>query len=98
MFWIYMGTAQCYFILRAGGDTKSTFLMDSGFMWFVNIPVVFRLCLSDKVSDLCSLYCWSKHGFYKAFVLLLASKKGEMGEKSYHSKRIEGFVTALLFK
>ncbi len=41
MFWIYMGTAQCYFILRAGGDTKSTFLMDSGFMWFVNIPVVF---------------------------------------------------------
>ena len=41
MFWIYMGTAQCYFILRAGGDTKSTFLMDSGFMWLVNIPVVF---------------------------------------------------------
>ncbi|MGB7595870.1 MAG: MATE family efflux transporter [Erysipelotrichaceae bacterium] len=40
MFWIYMGTAECYFILRAGGDTRSTLFMDSGFMWAVNIPVV----------------------------------------------------------
>lgn len=48
MFWIYMGTAQCYFILRAGGDTKSTFLMDSGFMWFVNIPVVFAFAYFTK--------------------------------------------------
>jgi putative MATE family efflux protein len=48
MFWIYMGTAQCYFILRAGGDTKSTFLMDSGFMWFVNIPVVFAFAYLTK--------------------------------------------------
>jgi putative MATE family efflux protein len=48
MFWIYMGTAQCYFILRAGGDTKSTFLMDSGFMWFVNIPVVLTFAYLTK--------------------------------------------------
>jgi putative MATE family efflux protein len=40
MFWIYMGTSECYFILRAGGDTKSTLFMDSVFMWTVNIPVV----------------------------------------------------------
>jgi len=40
MFWIYMGTAQCYFILRAGGDMRSTLVMDAGFMWTVNIPVV----------------------------------------------------------
>lgn len=40
MFWIYMATAQCYFILRAGGDMKSTLVMDAGFMWLVNIPVV----------------------------------------------------------
>lgn len=40
MFWIYMATAQCYFILRAGGDMKSTLMMDAGFMWIVNIPVV----------------------------------------------------------
>jgi len=40
MFWIYMSNAQCFFILRAGGDTKSTLLMDSVFMWTVNLPAV----------------------------------------------------------
>lgn len=32
-----------YFTLRAGGDTKSTFLMDSGYMWIVQVPTVFLL-------------------------------------------------------
>lgn len=40
MFWIYMGNTQCYFILRAGGDTRSTLFMDSGYMWTVNITIV----------------------------------------------------------
>ena len=40
LFWIYMLNAQCYFILRAGGDTKSTLFMDAGFMWLVNLPIV----------------------------------------------------------
>jgi putative MATE family efflux protein len=40
MFWLYMSNAQCFFILRAGGDTKSTLLMDAVFMWLVNLPVV----------------------------------------------------------
>lgn len=37
-FWIYTLNCQNYFILRAGGDTKSTLITDSCFMWFVNIP------------------------------------------------------------
>lgn len=40
MFWIYMANTQCYFTLRAGGDTRSTLFMDSGYMWLVNIPLV----------------------------------------------------------
>ena len=40
MFWLYMSNAQCFFILRAGGDTKSTLLMDAVFMWAVNLPAV----------------------------------------------------------
>lgn len=40
LFWIYMSNAQCYFILRAGGDTRSTLFMDAGFMWLVNLPIV----------------------------------------------------------
>lgn len=40
MFWIYMATTQCYFTLRAGGDMKHTLIMDSCFMWCINIPIV----------------------------------------------------------
>lgn len=40
MFWIYMASTECYFILRAGGDMKHTLLMDSGFMWGLTIPVM----------------------------------------------------------
>lgn len=40
MFWIYMMNTQCYFTLRAGGDTKNTLLMDSVYMWCVNISLV----------------------------------------------------------
>lgn len=40
MFWIFMLNAECFFIMRAGGDTKATLLMDSCFMWLVNIPSV----------------------------------------------------------
>ncbi len=39
-FWIYMFNAQIFFVIRAGGDTKSTFLMDAGTMWLLNIPIV----------------------------------------------------------
>jgi len=40
MFWLYMSNAQCFFILRAGGDTRSTLMMDAVFMWVVNLPIV----------------------------------------------------------
>lgn len=40
LFWVYMFSAQCYFILRSGGDMKNTLVMDSGFMWLVNIPLL----------------------------------------------------------
>ena len=40
MFWTYTANTQCYFILRAGGDTRSTLFVDSGFMWLVNLPLI----------------------------------------------------------
>ncbi len=39
-FGVYMYNTQIFFVIRAGGDTKSTLLMDAGFMWLVNIPTV----------------------------------------------------------
>ena len=37
---LYMANAEFYFLLRAGGEMKMTFLMDSLYMWLVNIPFV----------------------------------------------------------
>ncbi len=38
-----------YFTIRAGGDTKSTFIMDSGYMWVIQVPTIFIL---SRVTDL----------------------------------------------
>ncbi|XMB72196.1 MATE family efflux transporter [Mycoplasmatota bacterium WC30] len=38
-----------YFTLRSGGDTKSTFIMDSGYMWVVQVPTAYIL---SRVTDL----------------------------------------------
>lgn len=38
--WVYMINTECYFILRAGGDMRRTLILDSGYMVFVNLPIV----------------------------------------------------------
>lgn len=40
LFGIYVMNTTCYFLLRAGGDTKSTLMLDSGYMWCVNLVAV----------------------------------------------------------
>lgn len=50
MFWIYMLNTQCYFTLRAGGDTKSTLFMDSVYMWCVNISLVAFIAYNTNVN------------------------------------------------
>lgn len=49
-YWIYMATAQFYFILRAGGDMKSALLMDSGFMWLFNIPLIYMIAYYTNIN------------------------------------------------
>lgn len=49
-YWIYMATAQFYFILRAGGDMKSALLMDSGFMWLINIPLIYIIAYYTNIN------------------------------------------------
>ncbi len=39
-FWVYMYNAQTFFVIRAGGDTISTLILDAGTMWLLDIPVV----------------------------------------------------------
>lgn len=40
LFWIYILNTSIYFILRAGGDMKSTLLLDSTYMWTINLTSV----------------------------------------------------------
>ncbi len=44
--------AFCFFVLRAGGDTRNAALLDSGFMWAVPVPVciLMALLLPGKIS------------------------------------------------
>ncbi|MGE4571565.1 MAG: MATE family efflux transporter [Candidatus Izemoplasmatales bacterium] len=38
-----------YFTLRSGGDTKSTMIMDSGYIWIIQVPVVYILSRYTKL-------------------------------------------------
>jgi len=40
---LYTMNVTIFFIIRSGGDTTSTLLMDSGFMWVVAVPVALSL-------------------------------------------------------
>jgi putative MATE family efflux protein len=40
---LYTMNVTMFFIIRSGGDTLGTFLMDSGFMWVVAVPVALGL-------------------------------------------------------
>ena len=40
---VFSFNVTLYFSLRAGGDTKSTFLMDAGYMWILPVPTALLL-------------------------------------------------------
>lgn len=49
-FIIYVFNTACYFVLRAGGDTKSTMFMDSVYMWTVNLSLVGILTYTTNIN------------------------------------------------
>jgi len=40
---VYSFNVTMYFTLRAGGDTRSTLMMDAGYMWVVSVPIAILL-------------------------------------------------------
>ena len=46
---IYSFNVAIYFTLRAGGDTKSTFMMDAMYMWIIPVPVALGLSYLTKL-------------------------------------------------
>lgn len=67
-FVLYMYNVQCYFILRAGGDTKSTLFMDSGFMWLFNIPLVMYLSYMTDINIVWVYFLGQMTDIIKAFL------------------------------
>ena len=66
-FFIYMHNSQSFFVIRAGGDTRSTLIMDAGFMWLINLPVVgffaymtnyniFVLYIAGQITDIIKMF------------------------------------------
>jgi len=39
---------SCFLIFRAGGDTRSALIIDSGFVWFFTVPIAVLLALVVK--------------------------------------------------
>ncbi len=46
---VYSFNVALYFTLRSGGDTKSTMMIDSGYMWAVPVPVSLALAYFTKL-------------------------------------------------
>jgi len=77
MFWIYMCSAECYFILRAGGDTISTLLMDSCYMWGVNIVVVGLLTYYTDLNILQLYLCGQATDLLKMAISVYLVRRGK---------------------
>ena len=75
LFWIYMFDCQCYFTLRAGGDTKATLFMDSGFMWCANLPALFILAYFTNIPTIVVYACGQCTDIIKAFFAFYMVKK-----------------------
>lgn len=81
-FIVYMFNTQCYLILRAGGDTKNTMIMDSCFMWVFNIPVVLFLAYKTSIPVLLVYILGQSTDIIKSFI-------------AYHMLRKEKWIVNL---
>ncbi|NLW52978.1 MAG: MATE family efflux transporter [Tissierellia bacterium] len=74
-FILYMYNAQIFFVIRAGGDTRSTLLMDSGVMWLINIPVVYLVSTYTDFNPLMVYACGQSTDLIKMAIATYYFKK-----------------------
>ena len=69
----------CFFCLRAGGDTRSAMLLDSGYMWVVPVPaaVLMGIFLPGKISLWVAVLIVQFLMYAKVFPALWILKKGK---------------------
>jgi len=74
---VYVVNVCGFFIMRAGGDAKSTLIMDSGFLWVVNVTTAILLSSFTNIS-LVALYTIIEGlDFVKMFLCIYFLKKGK---------------------
>lgn len=72
----YSFNVALYFILRSGGDTVSTVLMDSGYMWTVAVPIALTLAFFTSVPVIYMFLIVQSLDIPKAFIATARYKKG----------------------
>jgi putative MATE family efflux protein len=97
MFWLYMSNAQCFFILRAGGDTKSTLLMDAVFMWAINLPAVGLVAYLTRWNVYAIYLVGQSTDFLKFFLAykLVKKEKWVKNLSHVHEEKVPVFETPI---
>jgi len=66
----------CYFTLRTGGKTGITFLFDSGFVWVLELPVIYILARYTGLSIIAIYICAQCIELIKCLIGFILVKKG----------------------
>ena len=67
---IYTINTQTFFTLRSGGDARHTLIMDSGWFWLVNLPVVGLATYLTDWPVLVLFFLGQMTDFFKAFLAI----------------------------
>lgn len=73
---VYAFNVGVFFTLRAGGDTKSTLLMDAVFMWVVSVPIALAMAYFTGWDVRIMFLIVQATDYPKAFFAILRYKKG----------------------
>ncbi len=73
---VYVVNCVGFFIIRAGGDVKSTLIMDSGFLWVVNVTVATCLSIFTNIPLIALFAIIESLDFAKMFLCIYYLKKG----------------------
>lgn len=73
---VYVINCCGFFICRAGGDVRSTMIMDSGFLWCVNVTVATTLSVFTNISLVALFLVVESLDILKMFLCIYYLKKG----------------------
>jgi Na+-driven multidrug efflux pump len=69
----------CFFLLRAGGDTKNAALLDSGYMWVLPVPVAILMGLfgQGRISVILAMLIVQLLMNAKVVIAMIVVRKGK---------------------